>query len=131
MYKYVAPCDVLCVRCVDQFSMEYMTFLLDTIESSATDSSMEDIADGFLNLLLSFNQHFGGKQWLMTHNIDKITFPLLTDAANNLVMNSLMEQPNRKVFGEKLILLVNREGNRLDTITHMYAYMYNIQRIQW
>lgn len=45
--------------------MEYMTFLLDTIESSATDSSMEDIADGFLNLLLSFNQHFGGKQWLM------------------------------------------------------------------
>ena len=48
--------------CADQFSLEYVTFLLDTIELSATDSSMEDIADGFLNLLLSFNQHFTGKQ---------------------------------------------------------------------
>ena len=53
---------VLVSLCTDQFSLEYVTFLLDTIESSATDSSMEDIADGFLNLLLSFNQHFTGKQ---------------------------------------------------------------------
>lgn len=52
----------MCVQYVDQFDMQYVTFLLDTIESSAADSSMEDIADGFLNLLLSFNQHFGGKQ---------------------------------------------------------------------
>lgn len=78
------------VSVYDQFDVYYVTFLLDTIESSAADSSMEEIADGFLNLLLSFNQHFG-------------------DPANNLVMNSLMKQPNRKVFGEKLILLVNRE----------------------
>lgn len=52
----------VCGLCVDQFSLEYVTFLLDTIESSAADASMEDIADGFLNLLLSFNQHFGGMQ---------------------------------------------------------------------
>ena len=57
---------------------------------------------------------------IMQHG--EITFPLLTDAANNLVMNSLMEQPNRKVFGEKLILLVNREGDTI--IFTLYAYTY-------
>jgi len=41
------------------------------------------------------------------------------DPTNNIVMKSLMEQSNRKVFGEKLILLVNREGERLD-ITKCY-----------
>lgn len=61
----------MCILCfasvyaLDQFDVQYVTFLLDTIESSAADSSMEDIADGFLNLLLSFNQHFSGKQQLM------------------------------------------------------------------
>jgi len=44
----------------DQFSVEYVTFLLDTIEASASDSSKEEVADSFLNLLLSFNQHFEG-----------------------------------------------------------------------
>jgi len=34
------------------------------------------------------------------------------DPTNNVVMMSLMEEPNRKVFGEKLVLLVNREGER-------------------
>jgi len=53
------------VWCVDQFDVEYVTFLLDTIESSAADDSMEDVADGFLNLLLSFNQHFSGRQQLV------------------------------------------------------------------
>ena len=116
--------------CIDQFSMEYVTFLLDTIESSATDDSMEDIADGFLNLLLSFNQHFGGKQWSIDIKHGK-RFSILIDAANSLVMNSLMEQPNRKVFGEKLILLVNREGDILDTTIFDTHAHYNIQRIQW
>ena len=58
-------CVCVCVCVLDQFDMQYITFLLDTIESSAADGSMEDIADGFLNLLLSFNQHFGGKQLLI------------------------------------------------------------------
>lgn len=108
--------------CVDQFDVYYVTFLLDTIESSAADSSMEEIADGFLNLLLSFNQHFGGKQLSIGLNI--YTFPLLTDPANNLVMNSLMKQPNRKVFGEKLILLVNREGTSIRIIYVYYITTY-------
>jgi len=48
--------------CIDQFSVEYVTFLLDTIEASASDDSQEEVADSFLNLLLSFNQHFEGSQ---------------------------------------------------------------------
>jgi len=92
----------------DQFSVEYITFLLDTIEASASDDSQEELADSFLNLLLSFNQHFEGSYLsLILHSII-----MSTDPTNNIVMKSLMEQSNRKVFGEKLILLVNREGER-------------------
>ena len=53
----------------------------------------------------------------------KLYFHCLTDAANNLVMNSLMEQPNRKVFGEKLILLVNREGDKTMDTCYIHTYI--------
>ena len=59
---YVLYFVYICMHALDQFDVQYVTFMLDTIESSAADGSMEDIADGFLNLLLSFNQHFSGRQ---------------------------------------------------------------------
>ena len=44
----------------DQWSEEYVLFLLDTIENPPDEDEEEQIPDAFLNMILSFNQHFQG-----------------------------------------------------------------------
>lgn len=71
--------------------MNYVLFLLDTIENPPPDDLEEQLPDAFLNMVLSFNQHF-------------------PDPDNNLVMNALKQRPNPRNFSEKLMFLINRGG---------------------
>jgi hypothetical protein len=66
-------------------------FILDTIEDPPDSDVEDEIPDVFLNVLLSFNQHF--------------EYP-----STNLVMQALQSSSNPRVFSEKLVLLVNRGG---------------------
>lgn len=69
--------------------MDYVLFLLDTIEQPPPSDKHEALPDAFMNIILAFNQHF-------------------QDPASNTVMSALKERPNPKAFSEKLMLLVNR-----------------------
>lgn len=71
--------------------MEYIKFLLDTIETPPPDDVEEQLPDAFLNMVLAFNQHF-------------------LDPASNLVMKALKQRPNPRNFSEKLMFLINRGG---------------------
>ena len=44
----------------DQWNNEFIHFLLDTIESPPDTDTEDAIPDAFVNVLLSFNQHFEG-----------------------------------------------------------------------
>ena len=74
----------------EQLSRTYVNFLLDNIETS----DHEQIPDLFVNLLLAFNLHFD--------------IP-----SENDVMKVLAERGTAKTFTEKVMLLVNREGEPL------------------
>ena len=45
----------------DQWDEEYVLFLLDCIESPSEEDVEEQVPDAFLNMILSFNQHFTGR----------------------------------------------------------------------
>ena len=45
---------------LDQWSDEYVRFLLETVEDPPMEDEEEQIPDAFLNMILSFNQHFPG-----------------------------------------------------------------------
>jgi hypothetical protein len=42
----------------DQWNLDYVMFILDTIEDPPDSDVEDEIPDVFLNVLLSFNQHF-------------------------------------------------------------------------
>jgi hypothetical protein len=44
----------------DQWDEEYVLFLLDCIESPPEEDEEDQVPDAFLNMILSFNQHFQG-----------------------------------------------------------------------
>ena len=44
----------------DQWDEEYLLFLLDCIERPPVEDEEEQVPDAFLNMILSFNQHFKG-----------------------------------------------------------------------
>ena len=46
--------------CVDQWSEDYVLFLLETIENPLLEDEEERVPDAFLNMILAFNQHFPG-----------------------------------------------------------------------
>jgi hypothetical protein len=73
----------------DQWSEDYISFLMDTIESPPEEDTDDLLPDAFLNVLLAFNQHF-------------------TDPESNLVMSVLKTKQDPRHFSEKLMFLINR-----------------------
>ncbi|XP_003384974.1 PREDICTED: NCK-interacting protein with SH3 domain-like [Amphimedon queenslandica] len=73
----------------DQWSAEFVKFLLDNIEDPPESDVNDELPDAFLNMILSFNQHF--------------EYP-----STNIVMQVLKVFDNPRSFSEKLMLLVNR-----------------------
>lgn len=43
---------------IDQWDLEYVKFILETIENPPDSDIDDELPDVFLNVLLSFNQHF-------------------------------------------------------------------------
>lgn len=71
-----------------------MTFLLDFIETTPESDDEERVQEHFMTLILSYNLQF-------------------QDSDNNIVLESLQSRNDAKVFTEKLLLLLNREGTYL------------------
>ena len=45
----------------DQWTVDYVLFLMDTVEAPPEEDEEEQVADAFLNVILSYNQHFKGE----------------------------------------------------------------------
>lgn len=73
--------------------MEFAQFLLQLVENPPDTDVDEQIPDLFLTLLLAYNLQFEG--------------------AENLLLDALERQDQAKTFCEKVLLLLNREGEVL------------------
>lgn len=74
----------------EQLGVDFISFLLDLIETPP-DTDLEDqIPDLFVNLILSYNLQF--------------------TTSENIVLNALRERTVAKTFTEKILFLFNREG---------------------
>lgn len=69
---------------------EFITFLLDLIETPPDTDLDDQIPDLFVNLILSYNLQF--------HNLE------------NVVLEALRERTIAKNFTEKILYLLNRES---------------------
>lgn len=75
---------------IEQLGPDFISFLLDLIETPP-DTDLEDqIPDLFINLILSYNLQF--------------------TSSENMVLNALRERTVAKIFTEKILFLFNREG---------------------
>lgn len=83
---------------------DFVSFLLDYIEAPPAKDKLEEIRNYFVNLILAFNLHF-------------------CDLQKNSVMAVLGERGTATVFTEKLMLLVNRGGEKIDSYTFQYFNM--------
>lgn len=72
--------------------MEFAQFLLELIENPPETDMDEQIPDLFLTLLLAYNLQF-------------------ENPFENLLLDALETIDNAKTFCEKVLLLLNREGN--------------------
>ena len=75
-----------------QLGVSLVTFLLNKIEQSSEKDLEEDLADTFMGLICSYNLQF-------------------EQSSENLVLQSLGNADNAKIFTEKLLLLLNREDD--------------------
>jgi len=86
LLKYIFLIDLF----TEQLGSDFISFLLDLIETPP-DTDLEDqIPDLFINLILSYNLQF--------------------TTSENIVLNALRERTVAKTFTEKILFLFNREG---------------------
>ncbi|XP_033109564.1 NCK-interacting protein with SH3 domain-like [Anneissia japonica] len=83
----------------DQLNVEFVKYLLSSIENPPINDEDEQIPDLFVNVILAFN----------------LQFPI---PAENPVMKAFSESPNVKYFTEKFMLLVNREADPIAMFDH-------------
>ena len=57
---------------LDQWNVDFVKFLLDNIEDPPDSDTEDELPDVFLNVILSFNQHFECKQIIFGINLIKI-----------------------------------------------------------
>lgn len=75
----------------DHLGLDFLNFVYDVIESPPDDD--ETITDIFANVVFALN----------------LQFPKVDD---NLTINALAERSNAKVFTQKIIYYLNREGKQ-------------------
>lgn len=78
----------------EQLGVEFAQFLLELIENPPETDVDEQIPDLFLTLLLAYNLQF-------------------VNPFENLLLNALETMDNAKTFCEKVLLLLNREGENI------------------
>jgi hypothetical protein len=76
---------------VEHLGVDFVSFLFDLIENPPDTDVEEQIPDLFLNLILAYNLQF-------------------TASVENLMLKALLQRRLAKVFTEKTLLLLNREG---------------------
>lgn len=83
--------------------VHFASFLLEIVEGN----NPEILVDMVIALILAFNQQFS------EHTV-------------NVIIEAMQNLPTAKVFTEKLLLLLNREGNLIACINsiHIYTYIY-------
>lgn len=86
---------------LEYLGSSFLSFVLDNIESPPDTDLDEQIPDLFLNLVISFNLQFDEED-------------------SNPVLVALEDRQIAKIFCEKILLLLNREGKHL-----FYAYFLN------
>ena len=90
---------------------------MDTIEAPPDEDTEDQIPDAFLNVILSFNQHFTGEGEIagrlagtpcLLHLV--MWCFVFSDPETNLVMKVLKEKTDPRHFSEKFMFLINRGG---------------------
>lgn len=76
----------------EHLGVDFAAFLFDIIESPPDTDVEEQLPDMFLNLVLSYNLQF-------------------ISIEDNLMIQALLQRSIAKTFTEKILLLLNREGN--------------------
>lgn len=82
---------------LDYLGVHFASFLLEIVEGN----NPEQLVDMVIALILAFNQQFG-------------------DHTVNVIIEAMQNLPTAKVFTEKLLLLLNREGKLYRYITYTY-----------
>lgn len=72
----------------DYLGVHFASFLLEIVEGN----NPESLVDMVISLILAFNLQF-------------------TDFSQNVVVEAMQSLPSAKIFTEKILLLLNREGN--------------------
>ncbi|XP_024939719.1 NCK-interacting protein with SH3 domain isoform X2 [Cephus cinctus] len=94
---------------LEQLGGDFVSFLVDLIETPP-DTDMEDqIPDLFLHLILSYNLQF--------------------TSSENIVLNSLKERSVAKTFTEKILLLLNREEDPVRIFDHQPAPPHSVLKL--
>ncbi|KAM9324406.1 NCK-interacting protein with SH3 domain [Gastrophryne carolinensis] len=94
----------------EHLNSHFIQFLLDVIEEGLPSDSTEQLPDLFINVLLAFNLH--------------IAVP-----ANNVIMKTLCNRPNVKIFTEKLLLLLNRGDDPIYIFKHQPQPPHSVLKI--
>lgn len=90
---------------------------MDTIENPPNEDVDDSLPDAFINVVLSFNQHFTGER-CNTHTHEKgeyisqlvLECVCSSDPDTNLVMKVLKTKNDPRHFSEKFMFLINRGG---------------------
>ncbi|NP_001123414.1 NCK-interacting protein with SH3 domain [Xenopus tropicalis] len=94
----------------EHLNSQFVQFLLEVIEDGLPSDITEQLPDLFINVLLAFNLH--------------IPVP-----ANNVIMKTLVKQPNVKVFTEKLLLIFNRGDDPVAIFKHQPQPPHSVLKI--
>lgn len=94
---------------------------MDTIESPPEEDTRDQIPDAFLNVILSFNQHFTGETDLERCSVSPkelgwLSSSISSDPETNLVMRVLKTKKDPRHFSEKFMFLINRGGKCITVV---------------
>jgi hypothetical protein len=78
---------------LEHLGVDFVSFLFDLIESPPDTDVEEQIPDLFLNLVLAYNLQFAPD-------------------VENVMLEALLQRTLAKIFTEKALLLLNREGKK-------------------
>lgn len=94
----------------EHMSREFVLFMLNLIENPLEDDSTEFLSDVMINLLLAFNLQFD-------------------NFSENTILEAMQTVKASKSFTEKILLLINREGNKQKFLIFRTIQLCFFQRI--
>ncbi|XP_077292148.1 NCK-interacting protein with SH3 domain [Arctopsyche grandis] len=102
--------DPLPITHFEQLDADFVSFLLDLIETIAEVDEDEHVPDQFITLILAYNLQF-------------------QDPDNNFVLEALQSRNDAKIFTEKLLLLLNREDDPVRVLDHPCTIQHSVLKL--